>query len=54
MILLAISIHTAVDYWLKDIATAYQLTYKQELGVRVLYPIVILILLWNLKVWASK
>ncbi len=54
MILLAIAIHTAVDYWLKDIASAYELSYKQELGLRVLYPVVVLVFLWNMKVWAAK
>jgi hypothetical protein len=49
MILLAISIHTFVDYWMKDFATAYQLSYKQELGLRAAYPILVVFILWNLK-----
>lgn len=54
MILLAISLHSAIEYWLKDISTAYELSYKQELGVRVLYPVLIVVLLWNLKIWATR
>lgn len=54
MILLAISFHTFVDFWLKDFVTAYELTYKQELGVRFLYPVLVVIVLWNLKIAMSK
>lgn len=49
MIIVAISIHTFIDFWLKDIVSAYQLTYRQELGLRALYPIAIILLIWNTK-----
>jgi len=49
MILLAISMHTFIEYWLKDFVSAKELTYKQELGVRLLYPVVVLFAVWNMK-----
>ena len=53
-ILLAISIHYFIDHWMKDFATAYNLTFKQELALKLLYPLLIIFVLWNLKLITSK
>lgn len=49
MILLAMSVHSFTSFWLKEFITSSELSFRQELGVRLLYPIVVLFLLWNLK-----
>lgn len=54
MILLAISLHSAIDFWMKDLVAAYQLSYRHELGIKVLYPVIVIILLWNMKVWTTR
>jgi hypothetical protein len=48
--LLSISVHTAVwHYLLEYIETAQKLTYWKEVALRAAYPVVVLLLLWNLK-----
>lgn len=49
MILLAMSIHSFVSFWLKEYIVSSELSFRQELGVRLLYPVLVLFLLWNLK-----
>jgi hypothetical protein len=49
-VLLAISVHTAAwHYLLEYIETARELTYWKEVGLRVAYPVLVLLVLWNLK-----
>lgn len=54
MILLAISAHTFIEFWLKDFVSGSELSYKQELGLRLVYPLAVLLLLWILKTWSSS
>lgn len=54
VIIVALGIHTCTDFWLKDIVAAYELTYKQELGLRVLYPVLAIGIIWYIKVMISK
>lgn len=56
IILLAISIHTVVDFGLKELIMTSDFTFKQELGVRFVYPFIVILLLWNLKAltWSSR
>lgn len=49
IILLAISIHTVVDFGLKEAILSSDFTFKQELGIRFIYPFLVFLLLWNLK-----
>jgi hypothetical protein len=50
VVLFAISLHSASWHYLREyIETAARLTYWQEVGLRVAYPIVVVFLLWNLK-----
>jgi hypothetical protein len=49
MILLAMSIHSFVTFWLKEYIVSSELSFRQELGVRLLYPVLVLFVLWNLK-----
>ena len=48
-IVLAISLHTLVDFWLREISLSNELAFKQELGIRFLYPVLVVIFLWILK-----
>ena len=49
-VLLAISAHSAAWHYLREfIETAPQLSHWQELGLRIGYPAIVLIVLWNLK-----
>lgn len=56
IILLAISIHTVVDFGLKEFIMSSDFTFKQELGVRLVYPFIVILLMWNIKAltWAGK
>lgn len=47
--LLAIAIHTCTEFWIKELVNAYMLTYRQELGLRILYPIIVVTIIWILK-----
>jgi len=49
IILLAISCHNVVDFGLKEFIMNNDFSFKQELGVRMIYPAVVLFLLWNIK-----
>lgn len=52
VVLLAISAHSAAWHYLREfIETRTRLTYWQEVGLRVAYPIVILLILWHFKAW---
>jgi hypothetical protein len=43
-------VHTAVwHYLLEYIETAQKLTYWKEVALRAAYPVVVLLLLWNLE-----
>jgi hypothetical protein len=50
MILFALTLYTAIDFWLKELVEKHDWSFKQELGVRLAYPFVVLFLLWNFKV----
>lgn len=49
MILLALSIHSFVMFWMKEFIASSDFSFRQEIGTRILYPIIVLFLLWNLK-----
>jgi hypothetical protein len=50
VVLLAISTHTTVwHYLLEYIETATKLTYWREVALRAAYPVVVLLVLWNVK-----
>lgn len=49
MILLALSIHSLVTFWMTDYIKSTDLSFKQELGFRLMYPVLAFALLWNLK-----
>lgn len=54
IILLAISIHTVVDFGLKEFIMSNDFTFKQELGLRIVYPVAVIFLLWNLKALTGR
>ena len=54
MIIIAISIHSCVEYWLKDLVAAFELSYRQELGLRVFYPVIVIFIAWHCKTLMIK
>lgn len=50
MILFALALYTAIDFWLKDVIDRYDLSFKHELGIKLAYPFLILFLIWNFKI----
>lgn len=52
VVLLAISAHSAAWHYIREfIETHTRMTYWQEVGLRVAYPVVVLLVLWHLKAW---
>lgn len=52
VVLLAISAHSAAWHYIREfIETHSRMTYWQEVGLRVAYPVVVLLVLWHLKAW---
>jgi hypothetical protein len=49
MIILALSIHFIIDHYLKLYINNTDLSFERELFIRLLYPIAIIFILWNLK-----
>ena len=50
IILLAIASHSLVEYIIKDLSASFMLSFKQEIGARLLYPLVVFLLLYFIKV----
>lgn len=51
VILLAISIHSAAWFYIKDFIEMYpSLTYWKEMGVRVAYPLGVFLVMWYIKI----
>uniref|UniRef100_A0A6C0BHG0 Transmembrane protein n=1 Tax=viral metagenome TaxID=1070528 RepID=A0A6C0BHG0_9ZZZZ len=53
IIVLAISIHHFIEYYVKHYININDFTFERELFVRALYPFCILFILWNLRVFAK-
>jgi hypothetical protein len=51
MILLALVTYTATDVVVKEIVASYDFSFKQELMLRLAYPVLIFFLIWNVKVF---
>jgi len=49
MILLALSLYSVIEMVIKETVVSYDLGYKQEVGLRGVYPLLLLFLLWNIK-----
>jgi hypothetical protein len=49
IIILAMSIHFIIDHYLKLYINNTELSFERELFIRLLYPIAIIFILWNLK-----
>ena len=52
MILLALLAYTIIDFAMKEAVAVYDLTFKQELFLKILFPIVLFFVIWNIKVFA--
>jgi hypothetical protein len=53
IIILALSLHFIIDHYLKLYITNTDLSFERELFIRLLYPISILFILWNLKTFVK-
>ena len=53
IIALAMSIHFIIDHYLKKYFTNNDLSFERELLIRMLYPIGIIFIIWNLKVFSK-
>jgi hypothetical protein len=53
VIVLALTLYNLIDLGIKDIISSYQLKFKQELGLRIGLPILLLLFIWNLKIMKS-
>jgi hypothetical protein len=49
IIVLAMSVHFIVDYYMKNYLKNNDLTFERELIIRMLYPVSVLFILWNMK-----
>lgn len=48
-IVLGISIHSVVEFWLREYFVSRDLGFKQEFGSRLLYPGLVILVIWMLK-----
>lgn len=51
VILFALAVYTTMEMVIKETVASSDLGYKQELGIRVLYPLLLFLALWNIKVF---
>ena len=51
MVLLAITIYTSLDFLLKDFVASNDISTRQELGIRLVCPVLIVFILWNMKMF---
>ena len=51
IILLALSIHTQIKHYYKAFFQSHVLTPGKEFGIRMVYPLVVIFILWNLRVF---
>ena len=51
MVLLAITIYTSLDFLLKDFVASNDISTRQELGIRLICPVLIVFILWNMKMF---
>lgn len=54
IVVLAISVHFFIDHYLKHYVNTTDLTPEREFLIRALYPLAILFILWNLRVFSVK
>jgi len=54
VILLALGTHDLLAFAIKNYVIDQKLSYRQEIGARLLYPILVLVILWNLKTVSSS
>lgn len=49
MIVLGIATYTLFDFWLKEIVAQHILSFRHELGIRIIFPIIVLVILLFLR-----
>ena len=49
MIVLGIATYTLFDFWLKEIVSTNLLSFRHELGIRIIFPILVLVILLFLR-----
>jgi hypothetical protein len=53
VVVLGISIHFLIDHYLRDYIKNSDLSFERELLLRVLYPVALLFILWNMKAFSK-
>jgi hypothetical protein len=53
-IVFAISLHSVIQFWLQEVSISNEFGFKQELGIRVLYPVSVLLLIWLFKAFLTR
>jgi hypothetical protein len=48
-VVFAIAIHAFVQFAIKEISIANTFSFKQELGLRLIYPVIALLMIWFIK-----
>jgi len=51
IIVLGLSLHNIIEFYLKDYITSTDFSYERQILIRLLYPLAIVFVLWNLKVY---
>lgn len=53
IILLGISLHSLIDFVLREAVIANDYGFNQELGLRILYPVAVVLIMWSIKSFYS-
>lgn len=51
IILFALALYSVFEMIIKEICTGYDLGYKQEIAIRLLYPLLVFVILWNVRMF---
>jgi len=51
IIVLGLSLHNIIEFYLKDYISSTDFSYERQILLRLLYPVAIIFVLWNLKVY---
>lgn len=53
LILFAISAHSVIDFSMRNFIVDNGLSFRQEIGVRVLYPALVILIVWHLRAFGN-
>jgi hypothetical protein len=53
IVVLALSLHFIIDHYVKNYIESHDLSFERELIIRLLYPVSLVFILWNMKVFVK-